>query len=121
MIVGKVNLNTGKSYNADLENIITCWKDYLYEKKHKVLVCKQCGQMLATFIEHAGPKNCGWHRDKDRKWICHQCYYHGGGYFAGTDKEIEEFRKELTSRNKRTKGLLRRYKLYHPWVKIKYE
>lgn len=121
MIIGKVDLDTGMSYKVNLDNLIACWKDYKYERQHKVLICKRCGQLLATFIDNVGPGNCGWHRDKDKKWICHQCYYHGGGYFAGTDEEIEEFQKKLENRNKRMVSLLRRYKMYHPWVKIRYE
>lgn len=124
MIIGKINLDTEKSsplWNTDIENLKELLYDYRMERRHVVLECKECGQLLAPFIALCGPRSCGWKKDKDKQWICHQCYYHSGGWFLGDEPDRIEFRKDVIRRNEETRKRISFYRITHPWVKIRYQ
>lgn len=120
MIIGIIDFNNPKrkfKYRVNWENIKDCIYDYCLERRHVVLRC-DCGQILAPFVELAGPRACGWHKIKN-KWKCHQCNDHNKGYWDGNLADKEEFMRDIKERNERTLKLITRYKIYHPWVRIK--
>lgn len=91
--------------------------DYKLEKGKYVIKCKTCGQLLAPFVDFRGPKSCGWHlikENKEKYYICHQCYDHGYD-----NEKPEWWSKELKSRNKETIHKIKYYKINHPWIKIR--
>lgn len=91
--------------------------DYKFEKKHYILECDRCGQLLAPFVRHIGPRECGWTlitTKHYKAWICHQCYDHG------IDVNNDKFwSKEIKRRNAETIRLVKRYHYNHPWIKIR--
>ena len=121
MIVGKIdfcNIKKKNEYAVLWKNFCNCFYDTWLEKRHVVLKCCECGQLLAPVIEHVGPKNCGWKKIKN-KWYCHQCMYHNGGLWDGKESDREAFQKVVIERNENTRRQLMKYQLFHPWVRFK--
>ncbi len=122
MIIGKFDINGRKHFTINtinLENLMEQIYDYYFERHHIIIKCKKCGNLLAPCIEHVGPKGCGWKKGKHKGWYCHQCSYHNGGFWDGSEEDRKEFLKECKERNTRTKQELVRYKMTHPWVRYK--
>ena len=111
MIIGKVNLDTGKKYTFLLDNYKEYLQDYYYERTHKILVCCKCGQMLAPTIQLYGPNGCGWRKDRNGKWLCHQCYFGWNGF--------DDPNEEVIRRNHEIQRKLMEFNLNHPWIKFK--
>lgn len=92
--------------------------DYYYERRYCVITCATCGQKLAPFLTHFGPRACGWVRvsGKHGEFICHQCYGHGMNWTNESNKELLELVEE---RNKETDRQLDAFRMHHPWIKIR--
>lgn len=124
MIIGRINFGERKRYkcifdSVDIENMKDMLVDYYLERKKYLLICKRCGKILAPCMEFVGPHNAGWHKGKDKRWICHQCWYCEDEFFETESKELSEYMRDVRKQNQDTLRLLRRYKLLHPWVKFK--
>ena len=100
------------------ENYRDLLHDYYWERKHAVLVCQICGQKLAPFITYIGSKSAGWVRVRGRYggFICHQCYGHG---MCMTHEGLDELKDMVKERNEETDRMILRYKMSHPWVRVK--
>lgn len=105
-------------YN-ELEGLYENIYDFILERKYVVLRCHICGQKLAPFISHHGPKGCGWVKVKGKYtgYICHQCYDHG---MCVSHEGLDELKAMVKERNEETDRLISCYKYNHPWIKIKY-
>ncbi len=92
--------------------------DYYYERRYCVITCATCGQELVPFLDHFGPRACGWARvrGKHGKFICHQCYWHGMGWSQESHKELLDM---VAKRNKEIARNLEAFRKHHPWVKIR--
>ena len=102
----------------DFENLRDYLYDYRMDRKHVIIECALCGQLLIPFIQHAGPRNCGWERlqGKHGQWICHQCYSHR--VFEDPD-EWNDHLKRIKKKNKKLIRQAKSYKWYHPWIRVK--
>lgn len=115
MLIGIINFRNPKkqfSMRVKAYNLKELLYDYWIAKRNVVIICKTCGQLLAPCVAIIGPLSAGWERKKGG-WICHQCH-HG---WIGFDKIKEEIIEE---RNIETIKKINMYKLYRPWVNIKY-
>ncbi len=122
MIIGKIDFDKPKRkvprWNIDFYNFKNCLYDYYFERRHIILTCRFCGQLLAPCVEHIGPKEAGFERLGKHWWLCHQCVYHGGPWY-GTGVDRREFKENVRKHNAEIKRLLIRYSLNHPWVHYK--
>lgn len=103
---------------TDFRDLADNLYDYFLERRHVVLCCVRCGQLLAPFIELAGPKGCGW-KKIGHKWICHQCYFHDGGWWDGSQEDRKQFQEDIEKKNSEIRRKLIYYKFRHSWIKIK--
>lgn len=119
MVLGRISFSKKQNNSLKLRIIdfLNSVLDYTSIISRNVYVCKNCGAILAPFINLIGPRAAGMTKVKNG-YICHYCSEH---YAYCSNQEIEERTICMKESNKTISKKILFFKMMYPWARVKYK
>lgn len=119
MVIGRINFSSRQNNSLKflIEDFFNSALDYTSIISRNVYICKNCGVMLAPFINLMGPRAAGM-KKVNKGYLCHFCNDH---YSYCSTQEIEERMIWVEESNTKTNKKILFFKMLYPWARVRYK